>query len=127
MKTEFEPYLPSPEVIVKLYETLDKGESLDLDWRNPGRRPPTPAKIEQPAEAEQTLQEEENKDFDFDEEGLEGLLVTPQRRLPGSELKGSARKQTTSLTSVLSNMKRHRQIEEMDQKEAIAATPPSSR
>ena len=33
-------------------------------------------------------------------------------RNPGSELKGSARKQTTSLNSVLSNMKRHMKIEQ---------------
>ena len=59
--------------------------------------------------------EEENKDFDFEEEG--GGLVTPQRRNPGAELKGSARKLTASLDSVLSNMKRHRQIDQMDETE----------
>jgi hypothetical protein len=36
----------------------------------------------------------------------------------GSALKGSARKQTTSLDSVLSNMIRHRKIEEMEQEKS---------
>ena len=85
---------------------------LDLDWKNPGRRPPTPVVEDKPEEA--NLPEvEENKDFDFEEEGAGGL-VTPQRRTPGSALKGSARKQTTSFNNVLSNMKRHREIEQMD-------------
>jgi len=45
-------------------------------------------------------------------------VVTPQRRNPNSELKGSARKLTTSFGNVLSNMKRHRQLEEMDMSES---------
>jgi len=121
MLSESTIYIPTADVISSLYEALDKGETLVLDWKNPGRRPQTPVKVEEPTEATLTLQEQENKDFDFEEEGLEGLL-TPQRRGPGSELKGSARKQTTSLNSVLSNMKRHRQIEEMDKNDTVAAS-----
>ena len=86
----------------------------ELSWKNPGRRPPTPVAAEKPAEAEAPAAETGNKDFDFDDDFGSDSLVTPQRRNPGSALKGSARKQTTSLDSVLSNMKRHREIEEMD-------------
>ena len=35
--------------------------------------------------------------------------------LLGTELKGSARKQTASFNSVLSNMKRHKMLEDQDQ------------
>lgn len=113
MMKEFVEYVPAPEQMVLLYEKLDRGETLELEWKNPGRRPPTPVAEEKPAEAEQPAAEADNKDFDFDEDFGEGL-VTPQRRNPGSALKGSARKLTTSLDGVLSSMKRHREIEEMD-------------
>ena len=55
--------------------------------------------------------EPEADDFDFEEES------TPQLRRPGKSpaLKGGAKKRTTSLAGILSNMQRHRI---MDQKES---------
>ena len=47
-------WTPKPEVMIELFETIDKGEKegnflylteskLNLDWKCPGRRPPTPS------------------------------------------------------------------------------------
>ena len=56
---------------------------VELVWKNPGRRPPTPDKVEPAAQAPlQAVPDTEAHDFDFDEEG-EGV-VTPQRRAPGT-------------------------------------------
>lgn len=53
-----------------------------------------------------------NTDFDFDDE-----MATPNlRRKTEPGARGSGRKKTTSLDTVLSNMRRHRQLEESDTK-----------
>lgn len=54
---------PDPKIIVELYEKLAKGEKLELEWKCPGRRSPSPEKkdtdgekmeemVEQPQEEE---------------------------------------------------------------------------
>ena len=37
---------PAPADIKLLYERLDKGETLKLEWRCPGRRSPSPEKLD---------------------------------------------------------------------------------
>jgi len=107
-------YKPAPQRIFELYQKIEKGENLELVWKNPGRRPPTPDKVEPAAQAPlQAVPDTEAHDFDFDEEG-EGV-VTPQRRAPGSVLKGSARKQTASFDHVLSNMRKHKIMDDQGQ------------
>ena len=66
-------------------------------------------------------------DFDFDTE-VDGMqnFTTPKSKLQltsaNKELRGSARKKTTDLSSILSNMKRHKRLGEIEQsKEAAAA------
>ena len=64
-------------------------------------------------------------DFDFDADD-DGMLSTPRRKLQlassSKELKGSARKKTTDLSSILSNMKKHKELSKIEQnKEAAAA------
>ena len=65
-------------------------------------------------------------DFDFDTED-DGMIATPRGKLQltsnkDKELRGSARKKTTDLSSILSNMKRHKRLGEIEQnKEAAAA------
>ena len=49
--------------------------------------------------------------FDFEDEAAAGT-PTQRQRTPGGALRGSARKKTTSLDGVLSNMRRHKIIEE---------------
>jgi len=111
-------WTPDPSTVLKLYTELDKGPGwLELDWKCPGRRAPSPQgeEVAHPAEGEDTPKEEEKDDgFDFEEDtpAPSGGFGTPQqRRTPGASLRGSARKKTTSLDSVLSNMRRHRIIE----------------
>jgi len=107
------PWLPPPARIVELYEQLAEASPpvLELAWRCPGRRAPTP-QVEEQEEADQEEAKPEtttnHMDFDDDDDEAVAAFSTPtQRRTPGN-LKGSARKKTTSLDNVLSNMRRHR-------------------
>lgn len=93
---------------------------MELDWKCPGRRAPSPQKEEvtEPVESRETVEEEKDDGFDFEDDApaapSAGFGTPHQRRTPGSTLRGSARKKTTSLDSVLSNMRRHRIIEEKE-------------
>jgi len=113
-------YTPDPATILKLYTEMENGPGwLELDWKCPGRRPPTPPD-EVGKEEEEDAPADDGKDlaFDFEDEFTSsGTFNTPQQRRPlGGALKGSARKKTTSLDGVLSNMRRHKEIEDsMDQ------------
>ena len=64
-------------------------------------------------------------EFDFEDEFTSsGTFDTPQqRRTPGGALKGSARKKTTSLDGVLSNMRRHKIIDETVEQDKEAPAP----
>ncbi|XP_030631637.1 PAXIP1-associated glutamate-rich protein 1 [Chanos chanos] len=117
-------WTPPPEEIKRLYELLSKGEKLELSWVPLPRRPPTPPRTPSPernAEDSQEDQEEESErkaptpnEFDFDEEQT---AVTPKtafinrRRTPGSSARSSVKREAR-LDKVLSDMKRHRKIEE---------------
>ena len=72
----------------------------------------------EPVENREIVEEEKDDGFDFEDDAPaapSGSFGTPhQRRTPGSSLRGSARKKTTSLDSVLSNMRRHKIIEEKE-------------
>eukprot|EP00092_Neocalanus_flemingeri_P057201 GFUD01067919.1.p1 GENE.GFUD01067919.1~~GFUD01067919.1.p1 ORF type:complete len:131 (+),score=56.66 GFUD01067919.1:45-437(+) len=114
-------WTPDPSTVLKLYTELDKGPGwLELDWKCPGRRAPSPqgGEVAQPVEDGDAPKVEEKDDgFDFEDDipAPSGGFGTPQqRRTPGGSLRGSARKKTTSLDSVLSNMRRHRIIEEKE-------------
>ena len=89
---------------------------LELEWKCPGRRPPTPPEEKDAGDDEADAPEDDGKDmaFDFEDEFTNTAMSTPQQRRLGSGggLKGSARKMTTSLGGVLSNMRRHKIIED---------------
>ena len=104
---------------------------IPLRWACPGRRPPTPSD-EEDLESEEDEGEDEDKDtganaandFDFEEDAPPSAL-TPRRPAPGSrELKGSARKKTTSFSNVISNMKRHQKMDAANRSKA-GGTPKS--
>uniref|UniRef100_A0A3Q4ACR3 Uncharacterized protein n=1 Tax=Mola mola TaxID=94237 RepID=A0A3Q4ACR3_MOLML len=117
-------WMPPPAEIKKLYELLAKGEMLELDFVPLPRRPPTPERTPSPerddeeeAAREREREERERKppsptEFDFDEE-----QATPKnafinrRRTPGSSARSSVKREAR-LDKVLSDMKRHRKIEE---------------
>ncbi|KAK9885784.1 hypothetical protein WA026_013653 [Henosepilachna vigintioctopunctata] len=95
---------PPAETIDRLYNILDKGEILELKWKCPGYRMPSP-EIKEQNEDNHSEEVDNKSDFDFmDEMGAPKLKI----RNKGEEsLKGSAKKKTTSLDGVLNNMRRH--------------------
>jgi len=103
---------PNPQELEKFYELITSKKVLELNWKCPGMRDPsdeekTPQEKDEPEELPEN--EKESNDFDFKEESTPFL-----RRVPGKPnlLKGSAKKKTTSLAGILSNMQRHRKINE---------------
>ncbi|KAL0984503.1 hypothetical protein UPYG_G00142340 [Umbra pygmaea] len=119
-------WMPAPEEIKRLYELLSKGEKLELNFIPLPRRPPTPERTPSPErddedeEAEERQREDRARkapyptEFDFDEEQV---TQTPKnafinrRRTPGSSARSSVKREAR-LDKVLSDMKRHRKIEE---------------
>ncbi|XP_023267074.1 PAXIP1-associated glutamate-rich protein 1 isoform X2 [Seriola lalandi dorsalis] len=119
-------WMPPPTEIKRLYELLAKGEMLELNFVPLPRRPPTPERTPSPerddeeeAAKEREREERERKpptptEFDFDEEQMQ---ATPKnsfinrRRTPGSSARSSVKREAR-LDKVLSDMKRHRKIEE---------------
>ncbi|XP_068161160.1 PAXIP1-associated glutamate-rich protein 1 [Antennarius striatus] len=119
-------WMPPPAEIKRLYELLSKGEMLELDFEPLPRRPPTPEHTPSPevddeeeAAKEREREERERKpptptEFDFDEEQTQ---ATPKnsfinrRRTPGSSARSSIKREA-QLDKVLSDMKRHRKLEQ---------------
>ncbi|XP_068610615.1 PAXIP1-associated glutamate-rich protein 1 isoform X1 [Brachionichthys hirsutus] len=119
-------WMPPPAEIKRLYKLLSKGEMLELDFEPLPRRPPTPERTPSPevddeeeAAKERKREEMERKpptptEFDFDEEQMQ---ATPKnsfinrRRTPGSSARSSVKREA-QLDKVLSDMKRHRKIEQ---------------
>ncbi|XP_037134432.1 PAXIP1-associated glutamate-rich protein 1 [Syngnathus acus] len=120
-------WMPPPAEIKRLYELLAKGEMLELNSEPLPRRPPTPERPLSPKreEEEDEAEEREKKErdlkppspteFDFNEEHQ--LQATPKssfinrRRTPGSSARSSVKREAR-MDKVLSDMKRHRKIEE---------------
>ncbi|XP_065205617.1 PAXIP1-associated glutamate-rich protein 1 [Planococcus citri] len=105
-------WLPPPEEIVRLYEAIDEHGCLELEWQCPGRRPPTPTETAHSNPSSNENVDEEpinNSDFDFQEE-MNHLNLRPTG---DNQLKGSAKKKTTTFDAILSNMARHRKLDNM--------------
>ncbi|XP_004080354.1 PAXIP1-associated glutamate-rich protein 1 [Oryzias latipes] len=119
-------WMPPPLEIKRLYELLAKGQMLELNFEPLPRRPPTPERSLSPErdEEDEAVKERERQDrerkppspteFDFDEENMQ---TTPKnafinrRRTPGSSGRSTVKREAR-LDKVLSDMKRHRKIEE---------------
>ncbi|KAI3365703.1 hypothetical protein L3Q82_010771 [Scortum barcoo] len=119
-------WMPPPAEIKRLYELLAKGEMLELNFEPLPRRPPTPERTPSPerddeeeAAKEREREERERKpptptEFDFDEEQMQATpknAFINRRRTPGSSARSSVKREAR-LDKVLSDMKRHRKIEE---------------
>ncbi|CAH4035214.1 unnamed protein product [Pieris brassicae] len=117
-------WMPDPTELEELYKTIEINETINLEWRCPGRRAPSPVPVSnenQPKTMEVSPVREEKSDFDFmDEMGSLHLRV---RREGEDTLRGSAKKKTTSFNGILSNMIRHKRIEQLEKQ---ANTPTSS-
>lgn len=128
------------------------GGVINLRWQCPGRRPRTPNQDEeyetdedeaaakftssgqmsaaQSEAAAKSAAANAAMDFDFDDEVTAkpgaAMGMTPTRRPlhPGQqrELKGSARKKTSSFNNIVSNLKRHRQIDAANKAKMAAMT-----
>lgn len=119
-------WMPPPAEIKRLYELLSKGEMLELNFVPLPRRPPTPERTPSPErdEEEEAAKEREREErerrpptpteFDFDEEQTQATpknAFMNRRRTPGSSARSSVKREAR-LDKVLSDMKRHRKIEE---------------
>ncbi|XP_058116856.1 uncharacterized protein LOC131288233 [Anopheles ziemanni] len=100
-------WMPSPDELDTAYSALENGTYvLELNWKCPGRRAPSPAKKDEPKVADNVDKEAamKNKEFDFMDD-----VALPQMRVRGqnSGPKGSAKKKTTNFAGVLDQMKKH--------------------
>ena len=104
---------------------------LNLDWKCPGRRPPTPTDVSGEEDSEDDEAEgagtaggianaptgapAASMDFEFNTTDEIAPSGTPLAKLnkDNKELRGSARKKTSDLNSILNNMQRHRRIDQM--------------
>ncbi|KAM6951163.1 PAXIP1-associated glutamate-rich protein 1 [Aplochiton taeniatus] len=119
-------WMPPPAEIKRLYELLSKGEILEFNFIPLPRRPPTPERTPSPertneeeADKERDRQERDRKpptptEFDFDEDQVQATPKSAfinRRRTPGSSARSTVKREA-QLDKVLSDMKRHRKIEE---------------
>ncbi|KAG4065873.1 hypothetical protein HA402_012551 [Bradysia odoriphaga] len=98
---------PPPEELEAMYQKLENGSILDLQWKCPGRRsvptPPTAVEAEIPVTPEKEIVSK-NKEFDFMDE-----VAKPTMRVrPNTTPKTSAKKKTANFAGVLDAMKKHR-------------------
>uniref|UniRef100_A0A146M054 PAXIP1-associated protein 1 n=1 Tax=Lygus hesperus TaxID=30085 RepID=A0A146M054_LYGHE len=108
---------PDPPQVIEYLERLANSEEglLSISWVCPGRRPPTPEINEDDIKMEANNDEgkEDEKDDYFDFEIEKGELCLRPSGDVGP--RGSAKKKTTSLDAILSNMARHRRMDMLDQ------------
>ncbi|MEE6497172.1 hypothetical protein FKM82_002643 [Ascaphus truei] len=114
-----EGWNPAPEEIKRLYELIASEGALPLQVDILLRRPPTPEPEPLDDESDQEPEEEEEDDempsipteFDFDDEpSTPRNSLIDRRRMPGSSAR--SQKREARLDKVLSDMKRHKKIEE---------------
>ncbi|XP_025424500.1 uncharacterized protein LOC112693574 isoform X3 [Sipha flava] len=107
---------PEPSEIFSLYKTLESGNasSLKLEWICPGRRELTPDDSQVSQNSTNDLcditDSLDQSDFNFQEDISH---IDLNRKDGKKELKGSAKKRTTSFNTVLSNMARHQKLDNM--------------
>ncbi|XP_075420855.1 PAXIP1-associated glutamate-rich protein 1 isoform X1 [Tenrec ecaudatus] len=114
-------WTPPPAEIRRLYELLAAHGTLELQAEILHRRAPTP---EAPSEEERSDEEPEPKEeeeekphvpteFDFDDEPMTPKdSLIDRRRTPGTGSSGRSQKREARLDKVLSDMKRHKKLEE---------------
>lgn len=119
-------WMPDPAELEELYKTIDKNGTLNLEWKCPGRRAPSPVPVSKENQPEIPVSpiREEKSDFDFMEEV--SSLHLRVRRDGEDALRGSAKKKTTSFDGILSNMIRHKRIEQMEKQANTSPLTPSS-
>lgn len=123
---------PPSQVIVDLYQKLEEGNVLNLEWTCLGRRTPDEdgEKMEVEAVVEDNQEDkvdqpvfEDPTEFDFDIDAV--MKVTP-RRTPGFEVKGSgsAKKRVAKMDKVLDDIRRFSKINQEMAKTGDDLPPP---
>ncbi|XP_014681132.1 PREDICTED: PAXIP1-associated glutamate-rich protein 1-like [Priapulus caudatus] len=109
---------PDPKEIYQLYKRIESNPVLQLQWKNPGRRPPTPdtgTDDHLPIGTDDSEEKiEESTEFDFDEDfGFEtSVSITPRRTPRSARLSHGAPKRVASLNQVMKDMARHKRLEQ---------------
>ncbi|XP_065077261.1 uncharacterized protein Pa1 [Ochlerotatus camptorhynchus] len=123
---ELDDLIPLPEDLESAYVALENGSyPLELNWKCPGRRPPSPVQKDEPKVTEAVEKETptKNKEFDFmDDVPLPQMRVRTQNSGP----KGSAKKKTTNFAGVLDQMKKHGRLTALKEGAAAAAATTGS-
>ena len=126
VKGKMTSWKPEPKDVIELSENFDKNgtESINLDWKCPGRRPLTPStESEYSDSGDEAATEAANRskamDFDFDTTD-DSLKMTPTLASGRNqrELTGSARKRTSNFSSILNNARREQQQNQRIQNQA---------
>ncbi|XP_058451400.1 uncharacterized protein LOC131430426 [Malaya genurostris] len=103
---EMDSLVPTPEELDSMYVALENGTfPFELNWKCPGRRPPSPVQKDEPKVAEVVEKDTptKNKEFDFmDDVALPQMRVRTQNSGP----KGSAKKKTSNFAGVLDQIKK---------------------
>lgn len=103
--TELEDCEPTPEELDAIYTLLEKGGSIDLKWKCPGKRAPSPIRKEEakPVETpEQKAKAAKEMEFDFMDD-----VSLPTMRQRTQTPKSGTKKKTTNFAGVLDQMKKH--------------------
>ncbi|XP_046549822.1 increased rDNA silencing protein 4-like [Haliotis rubra] len=122
-------WTPDAKDILAMFEKLDKDKVLELRWKCPGRRPPSPRRKAAPTTmlemrkictvtmTPRMKRAPEISEFDFDDFGSEASAKPTPRRTPGSKTTPRSQKKVASMHNVLNKI-RHEQIEKAAIKEA---------
>ncbi|XP_004623018.1 PAXIP1-associated glutamate-rich protein 1 [Octodon degus] len=142
LPTAGQAWMPPPSEIQRLYELLAAHGTLELQAEILPRRPPTPEaqseeeRSDEEPEAKEELEEKPHipTEFDFDDEPMTPKdSLIDRRRTPGSSAR--SQKREARLDKVLSDMKRHKKLEEqilrtgrdlfsLDSEDPSPASPP---
>ena len=125
VKGKMTSWKPEPKDVIELSENFDKNgtESINLDWKCPGRRPLTPStESEYSDSGDEAATEAANRskamDFDFDTDSDLKMTPTLASGRNQRELTGSARKRTSNFSSILNNARREQQQNQRIQNQA---------
>ncbi|XP_063710020.1 uncharacterized protein LOC134838421 [Culicoides brevitarsis] len=104
--TELEDCEPSPEELDNIYALLDKGGMIELKWKCPGKRAPSPIRKEEtkPVETpEQKAKAAKEMEFDF----MDDVALPTMRQRTQTPKSTTKTKKTTNFAGVLDQMKKH--------------------
>merc|ERR1712168_1044587 len=114
---------PHPSDIVELYNAINKGESLSLEWVCHDRRSPDILYSESEKDEESNhstveMKEEKKKvtEFDFDEFGPDAppAAITPKRITGTTKTPRSQQKRVANMEKIMNDLIRHKEMEAND-------------